>query len=482
MSSPAPLSHYSELVSFLQKIYTMDTPSAVEAVTAQESHPEDTTLAKSDQERVRDLAQYLLQLPLPFITPQQLQEVMNSWSERLSITAIAGVPATAATAAAPLIGLMESALITTAVQEWARTQLDSAELLKETLAQDNKNPLALLLQKYVASNPTSSLASIDLKQTLSTVPVLSALLQMAPEDLLAKAYLLSEQQAINTLLERWIESEAKNAAALREDIRQQTLTRVQLRGELMAFLLEKSRTAEAPPPVLFSIILFGGLFESESVGIEPLGKNLVKTIIASFGLPEALIPEWEILVPGIMFSSLTWAAPSALSLLQLESNSSSEQVQARISSKAYCLALLRTLEDPEVVSFLRSRMAHAVSKGLLTEEESAQAYAAIRSLLFINATIALYAQETGGVTAQEMRALIEGTMDLPEGSLLRAMGTFIRLELSSLSQERRELFLSSGLEYLVSHTSNDSMSRSIQPLLSLSNNHYNQDISLSTKG
>ena len=480
MSSPAPLSNYSELVSFLQKIYMMETPSAVEAITAQESHPEDTTLVKSDQERVRDLAQYLLQLPLPYITPQQLQEVMNSWSERLSITAISGAPAVSA--AAPLIGLMESALITTAVQEWARTQLDSNELLQETLAQENKNPLALLLQKYVASNPTSPLASIDLKQTLSTLPVLSALLQMAPEEILAKAYLLSEQQAINTMLERWIESEAKNAAALREDIRQQTLTKAQLRGELMAFLLEKSQTSEAPPPVLFSIILFGGLFEPESVSVEPAGQSLVKTIVASFGLPESLIPEWEILTQGIMLSSVTWAAPSAISLLQLESNSSSEQVQMRIATKASCLSLIRTLENPEVVSFLRSRMAHAVSQGIMTEEESVQAYATIRSFLFMNAAIALYAQETGGVTAQEMRAIIEGTMDLPEGSLLRAMGTFIRLEIDSLSPQRRELFLSSGLEHLVQSASRNNLARSIQPLLSLANNHYNQDISLSTKG
>jgi len=478
MNTPAPISNYSELVTLLQKMYTLETPSVAASAVTEEAHPEDTTLSKSDQERIRDLSQYLLSLPIPYLTPAQLQEITTSWPERFSIMGITG----ASSAFSPVIGLMEGAILTTAVQEWARSELDSAELLRETMAQEAKNPLALILQKYVQSHPTGSLAGIDLKQTLASLPVLSALLQMAPADLLAKAYLLSEQQIINTMLERWSESERKNAEAAREDAKQQNLVRGQLREELMAQLLAKSRTSETPPPALFSIVIFGCLFEPQAIGVETLGSTVIKSIVTSVGLPETLVPELGMLGQGLMLSALTWAAPSAVSLLKFEGSSPSEKEQSLVATRAYCLSLLRTLEDPAVSSFLQSRMTNAVAKGLMTQEEAVQTYAVFRALLLINASIILYSQETGGVTPQEIRALIEGKLKLSEDSLLKTFGTFIRIEMSSLTPEQRESLLSSGLEKLVDNASNQNISQSIQVFLAQGNTKYNHEITLSTKG
>jgi hypothetical protein len=474
MDQTTPIPNYSDILSIL---HAEEPATIITTAAKEETHPEDTTLAKSEQERIRDLAQYLLTLPIPYITPIQLQDATRSWADQFSITALTGI----LSAFAPGIGLMEGAIITTAVQEWAKAELDNAELLQETLAQDIKNPLSLILEKYISAHPSGILGDIDLKQTLTNLPILTALLHLVPADLLTKAYLISEQQIINTMLSRWVESEIKRAAESREDAQRNSLVKAQLRAEFIALLIEKSKTSEIPS-VLVSIVIFGSLFGSSTIGIKTFSESIIKEICGSLHLPAAIVDEFAYLTQGIMLSALTWAAASAISLLQLEGNSPSEKTQSIIAAKAYCLSLLRMMEDPSVTSFLQSRLIQAVKTGIMTPAEAVQTYASIRCVLLINAAISLYKAEMGGVTPQEIRALIEGKLTLPEGSLLHTMGMFLQIEMSTLTPAQREILLSSGLEKLVEEDSSESLIPSIQSLFSLGTPTVAQEVNLSTKG
>lgn len=479
MSDTTPISNYSEFVSMLQKIYSFETPSLLDPTLEENLYPEDTTLKKSEQERVRDMAQYLFLLPMPYITPEQLHNIAEAWNDKFSVTSIVA----GAAALVPHIGIMESAIIATAAQEWALSEENSRKLLQETIAQDPKNSLSLLLQKYVDSQPSTPLKDIDIKQKLSNLSVLSALLETISPEILSKAYLLSEQRIIQTLLDRWTENEAKSAEALREDIKRQALSQHRLKTELLTFLITKSKTTGASP-LLFSIVLFGTLFEMKTTTAD---KNrfgpLVESILPDLEIPENIREECALLAQGILLASLIWAAPSAVSLMNLTDHSQSDKIQQEISAKAYSLSLIRTLEDPSVTRFIQARMGQAVREGRLTREEALFTYSSLRSLLLLNALIALYAQETGGVTAEEIEALIEGKIELPEGSFLRTASSFLQIEMSPLPEKRRESFLSTVLSKLIEAKPANFLTAPTSALLSLwKKNNYNSDVTLATKG
>lgn len=481
MSNVNAINPYSEFIDFLKQVCPDETVSQVVEGLPEDGGltPEDSTLARSDQERIRDLSQILL--PPPTMTPPQLLDVYLSLVSRLDVDK--------AKTALSSMSCFESAIITAAVHEWATSQTALSEIARQEAIKKARNPLVFLIEKYVSSKPQGALSTLELKNKLVQLANLPTILDGVPTDLLLKAYSLAEQQIVLTLLDKWIETETHNAEEQRKELKQKALHSEEIKEQLFRIELLKTLQKEAmKEPLsqpLFSIITFGCAFSTSSLtesdgsfsSTSPLQMN---ELLDPLHFPEVMLQEASIFSRGIAMTALTWAAPAAASLLKVGSKPIDPKYLSTVSARAYCFSLEKVLYDPAMTAFLQTRMKVLAEQSFCDQTVSKQLCGAFRALLLLQATVALYKSEMGGVTALEIQSLLQGTLSMPSDSLLSTMGKLINLELTNLSEAQKNRLVFPALERIVDHEATSSLHEPTHYFLSLWNPKYSREVALSS--
>lgn len=469
---------YVQFLSLLSKA-TSESPilSTAAILPAQGQHLQDSSISRSQQERDRDIASSVT-LPPPWITQAQLLTIYTTIQDKINIT---NLGATAALSTFESLG--PGSIVLAALQEWAQAQIQETDLIKQIEKDHQKNPLLTTIKKYVSAHPRAPLQNLEGKYILEKHTDITSILKDIPPDLLATACQLSEHQILLGLLERWANFETQQAMEQREALRLLDIDRKRFHAELLRHLISKEEQNSLKQP-FFSIVTIGCLLGVNLV--EGIAQNVfsqaMEQLFDPHLVPASLCHHLAFFIQGYANAALTWATPTAMSLMKLEKNHLSNHSQALISAKSYCLSLLRLIEDQEMTSCIQADIAKYVSKGQLTKEHGYQAYAALKTSLLLKGATLLYEQEMGGVTAQEIAALVKGELHLPEGSLLHTFATFLRLEMAPLHEKQKNFFLTSFLEQLIDEKEADTSVTSTKLFLSLWDQNYSHQVAISCPG
>ena len=482
MSSINQVTSYSEFLSFLQEVCPAETVSQVAQLEPAVPNYifEESSLSRSEQERIRDLAQIFL--PPPTLTPTQLLEIYRTIDTRLSI---ANIGIAGSSSLVPFLGLMETAVLSAAVHEWALSETQEATRTKEAAIQKTQNPFGAIIQGYVNAQPKGVLTNPELAQKLAQLPGLRILLHGIPPSLLQSAYSLAEQQIVSALLDKWIENEAQNVKLQREEykrlnIKSKELSYRLMKQELLKALVQSTKTTPLSQP-LFSVITLGCLFTPSTNQLDsstPPGFD-VQELLDPFHFPEILTSELALFAQGISLTALAWATPTAAAIKHVEKKEVHSQYLSSLSARSYCLSLAKVLSDPAIHTFLKTRADILIKKSLLSPKEADQATASFRAVLLLQAIVALYHSEMGGVTPEEIQALLDGTLTVDPESLLATMTKLINFELDSLSKKQKDTFIASALEKIVSSKSTQTITEPTRCFFSLWNPKYSQTVAMS---
>lgn len=490
MSSSLQINPYTEFLSFLHRVCPDETVSQIilEPASIKVSFS-DSSISRSEQERIRDLSQILL--PPPTITPEKLLEICRTIDTRLTISSLG---ATGATPLFPGLGLIETAILAAAVHEWAIDQHPIETTQTETKATP-QNSFGSITEAYAKAEPKEALKTIDLAQALAKHPALPTVIEGIRPRLLHKAYTIAEQQTILTLLNIWLKNEIQQLEAEREESKkkyekERQIQLALLRQELLKAIINNTHHhphGVPPSQPLFSIVAFSGiqsfgktLPDGTELDLPAPGMSMFE-ILSPLQYPERLLVEFTLFSQGVALTALTWAAPAATALKRLEQKELTPSHLASLAARSYCMSLDKIVNDPTVTAFLEERLHLLVQEGILTQEMAKSAIGTFKATLLLQATVALYMSEYGGVTPEEIQSLINGTLTVDESSLLGTMSKLVNLELKGLSPHQKDLFLTSALEQIVSSRSVHSILDPTACFLSLWNPEYSQTVAMSSR-
>jgi len=403
-------------------------------------HPVETEspwLAKSEKERI----DYILKImpPPPMINWAVFQDISLHIPDHFGIHRLGGISNELKS-----FGLLESAILFGAAGAWAGAQLIGSELIQRLMgSEEGKNPLEIALQQYIANGTLTGVDARKALAALRNLPFLLALLQSVKSETVMQSYKLAEQQIILSLLDKWVEAEAQRAEQVREEIKQLDLQHYELMQQILRQYIEKTiQKQEAMTQPGLGIVLaafaMGPLLLTTVQALFPaLSGSAAVTISA---IPAALQPELIALVSGLLATVTAWATTIAMSLATKAGGDTPQQL-ALDGAKAFALALASFITNPRFDQLIAARLDHAIQSGLIDGERAKIIAATLKMSLLLTALALLYKAQSGGLTAQELRGIIDGSVTVEEDNFLATLAKLFNEQLQNIPEEVREQLL-----------------------------------------
>jgi hypothetical protein len=368
--------------------------------------------------------------PVPQINFAAFQEIALHFPEHFRIGSLSS------TDPFKSFGALESAITLAAAGTWAKDQRMQSELVKQLLLGDQKNPLSLTLASYVAHGKITPLDASGLLISLRNVPVLLASLRTVESPTVLQAFALAEQQITLHMLDKWVEMEAKLADLQKDIALIKNKERDIIARELLKDYLTKSvQKQEALSQPALSILLC-----ATSAGLTPAVGTILPIAVTpttSFkiisSIPARLQTELNLIGSGVLATSIAWATPIAMSLISI-SGSSQMQI-AQDSAKAYAMTLTSFIYSKSVDDLIASRLDKALASGLIDERQAVLCKVAFKTSLLLNVMAILYKAQTGGVSPDELKAILNGSIRLHNDDFVSVIAKNIVTELAELSKE-----------------------------------------------
>lgn len=389
-----------------------------------EIEEEAVSLSKAKKAIERDICALLLPMP-----QANVEALLNVFAGDFSIDRLSS--------ATPYknIGIFESSIIMAAVGEWAKDPTVAADLAKDLLSTDQKNPINVILGKFVEAAELKPVDALQIQRVLQNMPVVPAVLRTADPNLLEKAFVIAQQQIVLAMLDAWVAQEARRAEQAKKEAKEDQIEAQEIANELLRQYIkeciQKKATLVQPSlSIAYATAFFGpslipAISESQNVG----------TILGILNtVPRSLRFELGLIAAGCVSTAQEWAKLLTISMARL-AHGSGQQLTVD-AARALAMSLIALLQSP--VQIAVSRIGHAVDSGLLSKDRSAFVYSAFTSSLLIHAMAVLYRAQLGGVTAEELRALLDGTTKLEKGDLLATLVTMVSNELRGLSSKDKE--------------------------------------------
>ena len=404
-------------------------------------------ISKSEQEKLRDI--FALMPPMPMMSFETFQTIAQNFPKLFSIANVG-----AAGGGWKSFGPTETGITLAASFVWAQQQNQESDLVRLLLKSPDKNPLELGLAQFVENAALVPMDALSMQLVLRQMPVLSAVIRTVDPSLVLKAFSIAEQQIVLSLLDKWIESEAKFAEAQREagkqtDIRLQQAS-LQILRTYFARVMAKEETLSQP---ILSIVIGSLLTSGIAVGAVGMVSPFLPAIMGTgatipllAGVPPTVQALMGALSVGIVSAATTWATPVAMALVASSGGGLSTQQAAYDSAKAFAVTIASFIMSPSLDSFVSGQLQEATSAGLIDDAQAKRIAAAFKVSLLMCAMAALYKAETGGITGEELRGLIKGTVPLLDEELRRTLSMLVEDSMKVLSPDEAEKLLAQLIE------------------------------------
>jgi len=446
------LSQWLESISGISQVGDIFTPQAT---------PESPWIAKSERKRVEDIL--ALMPALPMINFATFHEISLHFPEHFRIGHAGSVGSELQS-----FGLVESSMLLGAAGAWAGAHAMGGLLATELMQEGEKNPLQATIENYVNN---SGLYPVDIRAALTALrnlPFTFALLHNVDSDVVSRGFSLAEQQIVLSILDKWVEAVAQQAENQKQEMKQLDIQHQELLSQILRNYIENAQeqqTAMAQPTVsiLVSAMAFGPMLVPVVHTLLPGLAGIAGVSSAVIGnVPSAVQAELSALVAGVIPTVNTWATPIAMALTTRPGGGTSTEL-GRTSAKAYALTLATFVTGQEFDNLLTNRLEQAVNAGQIDQNQADRLRVALKAALLITAMAALYNAETGGVTAQEIEGIIDGTVAIEESNFLSTLSKLVNEQLSQLPSEERETLLH---ELLNPYDQNPSLNEFTDPISS----------------
>jgi hypothetical protein len=244
---------------------------------------------------------------------------------------------------------------------------------------------------------------------------------------------LSLNDIVSKFLDDWVDAEKALAELARKNQKELDLAYFDALARTTQKIHHAISEANAPIPSMCSLLLLASTIDTKnsSENISPLDLSIFSS------LPTALMEEISSVYNGILFQALAWAAPAAITLGALENPAEME----KSSAKAFAISLGALLTNPQVDDLLKDQLSNAVANHNIDQKTADGLIPCFKASLLIQSTALLYKSEFGGITPEELKAIITGTMSFPENDFLTTMGKLVNEQLALLDDQTKEQLL-----------------------------------------
>ncbi len=378
------------------------------------------------------------------------------------------------------IGATESALILAAATSWAQAQNKEAELVQEIIASEPKNSIPAILNSYITQSQAVGSEAIVLQGLFRKTPSITNLFHTTDPSLITKAYQIAEQQIVLSMLNKWVEMEAKRAKIAEKEmkldaIQAQEIAYKILREYIQTLAVKKEIVTQPVLSILLSgmIVGTGHLSESGQLTLLPMIEDAL-SVLPSSSVENSVKTELVTLTSGLLTTVTNWATPVAMTILKNNNASGllSLYYEKQISQSAahsFALTLATFLTNPAVDKLLFSRLESASQKGLITTQNIERFIAALKVSLLMNTLALLYKAEYGGITVDELKAHFDGTFTPENDSYSAVIIKLISEQVQKLDPNKQAQFLSHVIAKYDSYdmTTNDALIEPIKSFISL---------------
>jgi len=426
--------------SFLQWFESISGISQIGDIFAPQQTPSQSPwISKSERKRIEDIL--ALMPPPPMINFATFHEISLHFPEHFRIGHTGSVGSELGS-----FGLVESSILLGAAGAWAGAQVMGGLLATELMQSEQQNPLQAAIEHYTNN---SGLYPLDIRGALNalrSLPFTFALLHSVDADVVSKGFSLAEQQIVLSILDKWVEAVAQRAETQKVELKKLDLQHQQLLAQLLRNYIDKTQEkqeAMAQPTlsILFCAMAFGPMLVPVVHTLLPGLAGVAGVTSAVIGsVPPVLQAELTAIASGVIPTVNAWATPIAMALTTKPGGGTTEEL-GFFSAKAYALTLASFVTGQEFDNLLTSRLDQAVAAGLIDQAQADKLRITIKTALLLTAMATLYNAETGGLTAQELRGIIDGTIELEEGNFLGVLAKLVNEQLNQLPPEEREALL-----------------------------------------
>jgi hypothetical protein len=426
--------------SFLQWFESISGISQIGDIFSPQQIPSESPwISKSERKRVEDIL--ALMPPPPMINFATFHEISLHFPEHFRIGHAGSVGSELTS-----FGLVESSMLLGAAGAWAGAQVMGGLLATELMHSEQQNPLQAAIEQYMNN---SGLYPLDVRGTLNalrSLPFTFALLHSVDPDVVSQGFRLAEQQIVLSILDKWVEAIAQQAETQRIEMKQLDIQHQQILSQILRNYIENTQEkqeAMAQPTVsiLISAMAFGPMLVPVVHTLLPGLAGVAGVTSAVIGsVPPVLQAELTAIVSGVIATVSAWATPIAMALTGKPGGGTASELNF-FSAKAYALTLSSFVTGQEFDNLLTNRLDQAVATGLIDQHQADRLRISIKTALLLTAMAVLYNAETGGLSAQELRGIIEGTVELEEGNFLKVLAKLVNEQLDQLPPEEREAFL-----------------------------------------
>jgi hypothetical protein len=274
---------------------------------------------------------------------------------------------------------------------------------------------------------------------------------------------ITKNNAISSMLDNWLLSIQQQAQTAREADERQTIERHQVQREIIQlqvmkdnyFQAENNESAAAVSAFALGLIITGaGITQmmmpdpSGVVSFTPIQDIAAKTI-------QPIVPDLSMLIPvfclGIMYTT-------AAQVISQPSNNAGEEIDQAYAQQ-YAENMLALVGSNAFGAFLNNMITASVAKGSpVSEQRMAQLSSVVKLVLLSTALALVYVAEAGKMTSIEFRAMLNGTMDLPNDDIRNDLLNQIQEELDTMDPNEREALLASLDEFFDSNPTMETLS------------------------
>lgn len=278
---------------------------------------------------------------------------------------------------------------------------------------------ATFVSNLVNFGNTFSVSNIDVKQ-LST---------MSMEDL-SRKLALAQQDMTTKFLDNWVEQEQKLAEMSKIDQKKFDRTYHDALIRLTHTRMQQM-TNEQHQPTALPYIMILAAFTVDSTLITESTNHIgnIASLSTFASIPPSLVHELSGIANGLCTMGIAWAAPVAITLASLSPQTAGLDKDA---AKAFAIALASLLANPEIDGLISTHIDEAVQAGLLSPDKAQGMIAAFKASLLIQATAMLYKAEYGGITREEIQAVIKGGTTLPRDDFLSTLAQLVQEQLQTM--------------------------------------------------
>lgn len=417
-----------------------------------EESPETMYLKKSEKEKIEEL----LLAGLPSLFPPKLpteafREIILDFSARFGIGRVGKTNGS--------FDATESAMALAALGAWAPQHMGSG--LVQALSSGKGNPLEIALNQFTAESKIGPTEGVSAHLMLRQYHAVLAAIKTVPVDIVEKALLLAQQQLIISILDQWIEANAKLAEQAKEDAKKLDIKLQEISAQIIRDYIRKAENSQAPMTQPAITMLLGALTIDASLLSLVYSVSPALTASATTAVvPIAIQPELAVLATGFFTTALAWAAPLAIELLKA-TPSEPEMQFAQDTAKAFALATAHLILSDSYTEMLTSRLQEAVASGSLSQDQAIRCASSFNISMLLAAAALLYKSQTGGVTAAELKGVMDGSVTLSQDNFLLVIAKLVKEQLDALPKADRDPLLN---ELLKAYDENPSLEAIQDPI------------------